>query len=97
MVKCDHSLEIKMLIFIDIILKNNLNSRNIEKLLKNGITKTHKKKIKNIDIISLEKELTEITGLKVNIDFDNLKETGKIKIDCQNLKEFNYIIEKIKT
>ncbi len=83
--------------YLDIILKNNLNSRNIEKLLKNGITKTHKTKIKNIDIISLERELKEITGLKVNIDFDNSKQTGKIKIECQNLKEFNYIIEKIKT
>ena len=36
------------------------------------------------------------TGLKVNIDFDSLKQTGNIKIECQNLKEFNYIIEKIK-
>ena len=83
-------------IYLDIILKNSLNSRDIEKLLKNGNIKTHKKKIKNIDIISLEKELTETTGLKVNIDFDSLKKTGMIKIECQNLKEFNYIIEKIK-
>tara|TARA_B100000242_G_scaffold263986_1_gene211233 strand:+ start:132 stop:989 length:858 start_codon:yes stop_codon:yes gene_type:complete len=83
-------------IYLDIILKNNLNSRDIEKLLKNRNIKTHKKKIKNIDIISLEKELTETTGLKVNIDFDSLKQTGTIKIKCQNLKEFNYMIEKIK-
>ena len=83
-------------IYLDIILKNSLNSRDIEKLLKNKNIKTHKKKIKNIDIISLEKGLTETTGLKVNIDFDSLKQIGTIKIECQNLKEFNYIIEKIK-
>ena len=83
-------------IYLDIILKNNLNSRDIEKLIKNGITKTHKNKIKSIDIINLEKELSEITGLGVNIKFDSLKKTGSIKLECKNLKEFNYIIKKIK-
>ena len=78
------------------ILKNNLNSRDIEKLIKNGSTKSHKNKIKNIDIINLEKELSEITGLGVNINFDSLKKTGNIKLECKNLKEFNYIIKKIK-
>ena len=82
--------------YLDIILKNNLNSRDIEKLIKNESTKSHKNKIKNIDIINLEKELSEITGLGVNINFDSLKKTGNIKLKCKNLKEFNYIIEKIK-
>ena len=83
-------------IYLDIILKNKLNSREIEKLIKNGSTKSHKNKIKNIDIINLEKELSEITGLGVNINFDSLRKTGTIKLECKNLKEFNYIIEKIK-
>ena len=82
--------------YLDIILKDNLNSRDIEKLIKNESTKSHKNKIKNIDIINLEKELSEITGLGVNINFDSLKKTGNIKLKCKNLKEFNYIIEKIK-
>ncbi len=83
-------------IYLDKILKNSLNSRDIEKLIKKRKTKTHKNKIKNIDIINLEKELLEITGLEVNIDFDSSKQTGAIKLKCSNLKEFNYIIEKIK-
>ena len=83
-------------IYLDIILKNNLNSRDIEKLIKNGITKPYKNKIKSIDVINLEKELSEITGLGVNIKFDSLKKTGSIKLECKNLKEFNYIIKKIK-
>ena len=82
--------------YLDIILKNNLNSRDIEKLIKNGSTRSHKNKIKNIDIINLEKELSEITGLGVTINFDSLKRTGSIKLQCKNLNEFNYIIEKIK-
>ena len=52
---------------------------------------------KNIDIINLEKELSEITGLGVNINFDSLKKTGTIKLKCKNLEEFNFIIKKIKT
>ena len=84
-------------IYLDIILKERLNSRDIEKLIKNGNTKINNPKIKNIDIINLEKELLEITGLGVNIDFDSLKKTGTIKIECKNLAEFNFIIKKIKT
>ena len=84
-------------IYLDIILKNKLNSRDIEKLIKNGNTKAYKPKIKNTDIINLEKELSEITGLGVIIDFDSLNKTGTIKIECKNLEEFNFIINKIKT
>ena len=84
-------------IYLDIILKNKLNSRDIEKLIKNRNIKFPKNKDKNIDIINLEKELSEITGLGVNIDFDSLKKTGTIKLQCKNLAEFNFIIEKIKT
>ena len=59
-------------IYLDIILKKRLNSRDVEKLIKKGNIKSPKNKVKNIDIINLEKELSEITGLGINIDFDNL-------------------------
>ena len=84
-------------IYLDIILKNRLNSRDIEKLIKNQNIKAPKNKEKNIDIVNLEKELSEITGLGVNIDFDSLKKTGTIKLQCKTLAEFNFIIKKIKT
>ena len=84
-------------IYLDLILKNKLNSKDIEKLIKNRNIKFTKNKDKNIDIINLEKELSEITGLSVNIDFDNLKKTGTIKLKCKNLADFNFIIKKIKT
>lgn len=81
-------------IYLDIILKKRLNSRDVEELIKKGNIKSPKNKVKNIDIINLEKELAEITGLGINIDFDNLKKTGTIKLICKNLEEFNFIIEK---
>ena len=84
-------------IYLDVILKSRLNSRDIEKLIKKENVKVPKNKVKNIDIINLEKELSEMTGLGVNINFDNLKKTGTIKLECKNLEEFNFIIKKIKT
>ena len=79
------------------IIKNNLNSRQVEKLINKNNTKSSKLKNKTVDIINLEKELLEITGIRVNINFDEKKQIGNIKLECKNLKEFNYIITKIKT
>ena len=84
-------------IYLELIIKNNLNSRQVEKLIKTGNVKRPKLKNKNVDIIDLEKELSETTGLKVNINFDDLKQLGNIKLECTNLKEFNYIIKKLKS
>jgi ParB family chromosome partitioning protein len=83
-------------IYLDIILEKKLNSRDIEKLIRNGNVKIPKNKVKNVDIINLEKELSEITGLGVNIDFDSMKKNGTIKLECKNLEQFNFIIKKIK-
>ena len=77
-------------IYLDIILKNRLNSRDIEKLIKNGNSKAHKLKIINVDVLNLEKELSEITGLGVKVDFDSLKQTGMIKLKCK-IPQLNFI------
>jgi len=84
-------------IFLEIIKQKSLTSRQVEKLIKKEYKKSSKPNNKNIDIINLEKELTEITGLKVKVNFDVFKQNGNIKLECKNLKEFNYIIEKIKS
>ena len=87
---CDH--------LLDIIVKNKLTSRQVEKLVKQGQAKFLKPKLqKEIDIVNLEKELLEITGIKVNINYDSNKNAGSISLDCKNLSEFNYIIKKIKS
>ena len=59
---------------LDTIVKNNLTSRQVEKLVKKTtLTALKPKVIKEVDLLDLEKELLEITGLNVNIDFDQLK------------------------
>ncbi len=83
--------------YLQIILKNKLNSRDIEKLIKKEKIKVSHINNKNVDTLNLEKELSEITGLGVKINFDSLKQRGNIKLECKNITEFNYIVEKIKT
>jgi ParB family chromosome partitioning protein len=86
---CDYLLET--------IIKNNLTSRQVEKLVKKVPEKKPKLKTKEIDLINLEKELLEITGINVDIYFDSIKESGYIKLQCRSLTEFNGIIKKIKS
>ena len=83
---------------LNTIVKNNLTSRQVEKLAKK-ITPTalKPKVIKEVDLLDLEKELLEITGLNVNINFNQVKKAGSIKLNCKNLSEFNFIIKKLKS
>ena len=83
--------------YLNIIVKKNLTSRQVEELVRKKHINISVSEKKSIDIIQLEKELSEITGLNMNIDFDKIKKAGNIKIECKNLSEFNYIIEKIKS
>ena len=83
---------------LDTIVKNNLTSRQVEKLVKKTTLTALKPKVtKEVDLLDLEKELLEITGLNVNIDFDQVKKAGSIKLECKNLSEFNFIIKKLKS
>ena len=82
---------------IKIIIKKKLSSREVENLVKKGIkNQVNKEKTKNIDIINLQKSLSEICGMDIIIDFDYKKKKGFIQLKCKNLLEFDYIIKKIK-
>ena len=82
---------------LDLINKNNLSSRQVEKLVKKKHKKVSLPKSKDLDILELEKDILEITGIKVKINFNTVKEIGNIKLECNNLSEFNYILKKIRS
>ena len=86
---CDH--------LLDLINKNNLSSRQVEKLVKQKHKTVPLSKKKDLDILELEKDILEFTGIKVHINFNTLKGTGNIKLECNNLSEFNYILKKLKS
>ena len=82
---------------IKIILKKKLSAREVENLVKKGIKSKVSNQIKkSIDIVNLQKSLSEICGINITIDFDHKKQKGSIYLKCENLLEFDYIIKKIK-
>jgi len=82
---------------LEMIYKKNLNARQVEKLIKEKQKKSLEQFEKQIDILKLEKELLDVTGLKIAINFNEKKQSGNLNIKCKSLTEFNYIISKIKS
>jgi len=82
---------------LEMIYKKNLNARQVEKLIKEKQKKNSKPFEKQLDILQIEKELLEVTGLKIDINFNEKKQSGNLNIKCKSLTEFNYIISKIKS
>ena len=77
------------------IISQNLNARQVEQLLKNVKTITHKNKTElDINIINLEKELEASIGLKTSIKDKNGK--GRISFDYRSLDQLDELISKIK-
>ena len=82
---------------LETIYKKNLNARQVEKLIKEKQKKNSKPFEKQLDILQIEKELLDVTGLKIVINFNEKKQSGNLNIKCKSLTEFNYIISKIKS
>ena len=53
-------------------------------------------KDKDPNILSIEKEITQILGLKININYSE-NEKGKLEIFYSNLEQFDNLIRKLKT
>ena len=78
-----------------IIIKDSLSVRDLEKLLKNF---SQKKPLPNkIDpnIVSISKMLSDYLGLNVKIDFKEENQKSKIIIHCSSLDQLNGLIEKL--
>ena len=78
-----------------IIIKDSLSVRDLEKILKNF---NQKKPLPNkIDpnIVSISKRLSDHLGLNVKIDFKEENQKSKIIIHCSSLDQLNGLIEKL--
>ena len=78
-----------------IIIKDSLSVRDLEKLLKNF---SQKKPLPNkIDpnIVSISKRLSDHLGLNVKIDFKEENQKSKITICCNSLDQLNSLIDKL--
>ena len=78
-----------------IIIKDSLSVRDLEKILKNF---NQKKPLPNkIDpnIVSISKRLSDHLGLNVKIDFKEENQKSKISIYCNSLDQLNSLIDKL--
>ena len=73
--------------------------RQLEAYISYIKNKKERKKInkdKDPNILSIEKEITQILGLKININYSE-DEKGKLEIFYSNLEQFDNLIRKLKT
>ncbi len=80
----------------DMVVSKGLSVRQIEQIVKNSLV--HQNKSKNSskrdkDIVSLEKLLTDASGLKVDI-LQKDKESGKVIINYSNIQHLDFIRDK---
>ena len=64
--------------------------------IKNKKERKNINKDKDPNILSIEKEITQILGLKININYKE-NEKGKLEIFYSNLEQFDNLITKLKT
>ena len=78
------------------IVKDKMSVKDLSSLTsKKKPNKTNKSKIKNTDILNIEREMSDSFGHKVEIETKN-KKSGKVSITYNTLDELDNIISKIK-
>ena len=78
-----------------IIIKDSLSVRDLEKLLKNFNQKKPLPNKVDPNIVSISKKLSDHLGLNVKIDFKKENQKSKIIINCNSLDQLNGLIEKL--
>jgi len=78
-----------------IIIKDSLSVRDLEKLLKNFNQKKPSPNKIDPNIVSISKKLSDHLGLNVKIDFKKENQKSKIIINCNSLDQLNGLIEKL--
>ena len=78
-----------------IIIKDSLSVRDLEKFLKNFSQKKPSPNKADPNIVSISKKLSDHLGLNVKIDFKEENQKSKITINCNSLDQLNSLIEKL--
>lgn len=80
------------------IMMKGLSARQAEVLAKQDGISTRKmraKPSKSSDIRALEQQAAEKLGLDFNIDWDEVKERGKVIIDCRSLDQMTDLLDRL--
>ena len=83
----------------ELIIKQNLTAREVEKLLKpkNKINKKLQIQNENSDVENrkLEEKIEQQIGLKANINWNSKTETGSIRLSVSSVEQFDSILERL--
>jgi len=85
-------------ILANTIMIKGLSARQAEALAKRdfiSIQKMREKPAKSSDIRALEKQAADKFGLDFKINWDEVKERGKVIIDCQSLDQMNDLLNSL--
>ena len=80
------------------IVTKGLSARQVEVLAKQGerkVRKLKRKLTKSSDIKALEEQAAAKLGLVFNIDWDEIRECGKVTIDCRSLDQITDFLAKL--
>ncbi len=80
------------------IMMKGLSARQAEALAKQSAIstqKTRKQPKKSSDIRALEQQAADKLGLDFNIDWDEVKERGKVIIDCRSLDQMTDLLDRL--
>lgn len=75
--------------------KKGLSARQVEALARREAGPPRRKLPKSADIKALEKQLSDKTGLAIDIKFNETSQKGVIKISCESLDQFEDMIGKL--
>jgi len=77
------------------ITKKGLSARQVEALVKRGAAPQKPKLEKSADIRAIEQKAAIELGLKLDLDWDEGREKGSIKLRCTNLDQLNAVLERL--
>ena len=76
------------------VFKNNMSVRELEKTINKKTNKKTKQKVEDINLIASLKNISDIFGIKVNIDYKNGPNKSRIIFHCNNLDQLNDLINR---
>jgi len=77
------------------VLNKGLSARQVEALCRRQAQPPKRKIPKSADIKALEKELSDRTGLAIDIRYNEDKQKGQIRIICESLDQFEAMIDRL--
>ena len=79
-----------------IVLAKGLSARQVEAMVAQKEKPVQEKPVRSADIVALEEDLRNASGLDININFNSTAEKGTVTIKLANLDQFDALVKTLK-